>query len=90
MGSSVQRELPVANRADQFRFDDWTGDLIADLAATLPNNDDRCRLYESVIRVGFWAIYRDHGHGNAREFLKDLAAAMEAQWKQDCAAKRTI
>jgi hypothetical protein len=82
-----QREVPVANTPDQHRFDDWTGQLMSDLAEPLPNNDDRCRFYESLVRVGVWAIYRDHGYRNVREFIEDLSAAIEAQWKEDRAQR---
>jgi hypothetical protein len=84
----LQHELPVANTPDQHRFDDWTGQLIVDLADSLPNTDDRCRFFESVTRAGAWLMYRDHGYRNVHEFIEDLTAAIEAQWADDSAQKR--
>jgi hypothetical protein len=83
----MQKEVPVANTSDQHRFDDWTGQLIADLAEPLPNNDDRWRFHKSLVRVGVWSAYRDHGYRNVRELIEGLSAAIEAQWKDDCAEK---
>jgi hypothetical protein len=83
-----QREVPVANTPDQHRFDDWTGQLIVDLAESLPNTDDRCRFFESVVRAGVWLIYRDHGYRNVHEFIEDLTAGVQAQWVEDCATAR--
>ncbi len=83
-----QREVPVANTPDQYRFDDWVGRLVAELAETLPTYDDRCRFYESVMRAGVAQMYRDNGFENTSEFVKGLAVAIEAQWDEDCARKR--
>ena len=87
---AVQRERPVANTGDMHRFDDWTGDLAADLAATLPNDDDRMRLHQSFIRAGAWALYHDESHSYwvASEFIDAVNDAIQGQWKDDCAAKR--
>jgi hypothetical protein len=86
----VQRERPVANTPDTHRFDDWTGDLAADLASTLPNDDDRLRFYQSLIRAGAWAIYHDPSHGfwEASEFADAVSEGLKSQWKDDCEAKR--
>jgi hypothetical protein len=81
----MQKEVPVSNSPDQHRFDDWTGQLMAELAEPLPTYDDRCRFYESVIRAGVALMYRDHGYRNLCEFIEGLSAAIEAQWKDDCA-----
>jgi hypothetical protein len=84
----MQHEVPVGNTPDQHRFDDWTGQLMADLAEPLPTFDDRCRFYESVIRAGVALMYRDHGFDNTREFVSAMAAAIEGQWQEDCTKKR--
>jgi hypothetical protein len=68
--SSVQKERPVANTPDHNRFDDWTKAIVADYAATLPNEDDRHRFFESVIRVGAWARYGEQGSLDAYDFVK--------------------
>jgi|GEM_PF-3056529 len=60
--SSIQRELPVANTPDEHRFDEWTSAIVADLAATLPNDDDRRRFFESVISAGVQAMYGEPVH----------------------------
>jgi hypothetical protein len=88
--AAVQRESPVANTPDRHRFDDWSGELAADLAATLPNDDDRLRLYESLIRAGAWAIYDDpsHGYWEAREFAEAISVSLDEQWKEDCEKER--
>ena len=83
----LQKELPVANTPDQHRFDDWTAELVSDLAETLPNYDDRCRFYESVIRAGVSSMYRDHGHRNVREFIEDMSAAIDAERQRDDASR---
>jgi hypothetical protein len=74
--SSVQRERPVANTPDEHRFDDWTKAIVVDYASTLPNEDDRRRFFESVIRVGAWARYGDQVQLEALDFLR---AAHEAK-----------
>lgn len=88
--AAVQRELPVANTGDSHRFDDWTGDLAADLADTLPNDDDRLRFYQSLVRTGIWAIYNDptHGYWEAAEFAEAMSEGLKAQWKEDSEARR--
>jgi hypothetical protein len=83
-----QHEIPVGNTPDQHRFDDWTGQLMADLAEPLPTYDDRCRFYESVIRAGVLLMYRDHGFDNTREFIDGMATAIEAQRQEDSAKRR--
>jgi hypothetical protein len=57
-----QRELPVSNGPDEYRYDDWTAAVVADLAATLPNDDDRRRFLESVVRAGVRALHGDLDH----------------------------
>jgi hypothetical protein len=60
--ANMQQERPVANRPDDHRFDDWTSAVVADLAATLPNDDDRRRFLESVVRAGVLALHGDLDH----------------------------
>lgn len=67
---SVQRERPVANTPDDHRFDDWTRAIVVDYASTLPNEDDRRRFFESVIRVGAWGRFGEIGSLDAYDFLK--------------------
>jgi hypothetical protein len=81
----TQKELPVANTPDQHLFDDWIGEPVADLAEPLSTYDDRCRFYESVIRVGVVLMYKSHGYGRVREFIDRVSAGIDARWSEDCA-----
>jgi hypothetical protein len=83
----TQKELPVANTPDQHRFDDWTGQLVADLAEPLPTYDDRCRFFESVIRAGVLLMYRDQGYKSVREFIDRASAGIDARWSEHCAER---
>lgn len=86
--TTSQREIPVANTPDQHRYDDWTGQLAAELAQTLPSDDDRMRFYESLIRAGVWALYHEHGYWTAREFADAIKEAIEAEWHEECERRR--
>jgi len=67
---NVQKERPVANTPDEHRFDDWTNAIVADYASTLPNNDDRDRFFESVIRAGITARYGEQRRMDEHDPLK--------------------